>query len=101
MWTWGLCQEPGESSKEAKNRDIGREKNLRDKVLLNLGDTGTLRLQGFLFVCLGSPPPTVDGSDSGNGGYDDGQSVKTMNLERNGGWETERKGSFFQTTFSW
>ena len=50
VWTWGMCQEPSESSKEAKNKDI--ERNLRDKVLLlNLGDTGTLRLQGFLFVC--------------------------------------------------
>ena len=52
-----MCQEPSESSKEAKNKDI--ERNLRDKVLLlNLGDTGTLRLQGFLFVCcsLVTPP---------------------------------------------
>ena len=54
----------------------------------------------YLFVWV-PPPTTVDGSESGNGGYDEGHSVKTMNLERNGGWETERKGSFFQTTFSW
>ena len=93
MWTWGLCQEPGESSKEAKNRDIGREKFERQG-LVKFRRHRDLTTAGF-FICL------LMGLNLVMGEYDEGHSVKTMNLERNGGWETERKGSFFQTTLSW
>lgn len=56
MWTWGLCQEPGESSKEAKNRDIGREKFERQG-LVKFRRHRDLKTAGF-FICLfGFPPP--------------------------------------------
>lgn len=65
-----MCQEPGESSKEAKNRDIGREKFERQGLVVKFRRHRDLKTAGFficLLVCL-FVFPTVDGSESGNGG---------------------------------
>lgn len=97
-----MCQEPGESSKEAKNRDIGREKFERQGLVVKFRRPRDLKTAGF-FICLFRVffPPLLMGLNLVMGEYDEGRSVKTMNLERNGVWETERRVSFFQASFRW
>lgn len=46
-----MCQEPGESSKEAKNRDIGREKFERQGLVVKFRRHRDLKTAGF-FICL-------------------------------------------------